>query len=165
LRTKYHDEQFRRDGDATMAYPKEIRRLATLPVDVEELCKEAAADGFRFMDRLRDDWKKGSNRFDGPGEIFLGIFQEQRLIAVGGLNIDPYIAAGHMGRLRHFYVLKRIHRQGVGTLLVRNLLDGANHSFSAVRLFTDTKDGAMFYEALGFVPSLSSTASHEMTLH
>lgn len=46
--------------------------------------------------------------------------------------------------------------QGVGTLLVRNLLDGASRSFSAVRLFTDTKDGAMFYEALGFVPSLSS---------
>jgi GNAT superfamily N-acetyltransferase len=84
---------------------------------------------------------------------------------VGGLNVDPYIAAGHVGRLRHLYVLKRARRQGVGTLLVCNLLDGAIRSFSTVRLFTDTKDGAMFYEALGFVPSLSFTASHETKLH
>jgi len=109
--------------------------------------------------------ENGSNCFDGPSEIFLGIFQEQRLIAVGGLNVDPYITADPVGRLRHVYVLKRARHQGVATLLVRALLDGANRSFRSVRLFTDTKDGAMFYEALGFVPSLSSTASHEMMLH
>jgi GNAT superfamily N-acetyltransferase len=94
----------------------------------------------------------------------LGIFQESCLIAARGLNVDPYIIEVCTGRIRHVYVLKRARRQGVATTLVSYLLNYARRSFRSVRLFTDTKGGAMSYEALGFNPSLSPTASHEIAV-
>ena len=68
------------------------------------------------------------------------------------------------GRIRHVYVLKRAGRQGVATTLMRYLLNYVRRSFRSVRLFTDTKGGAMSYEALGFNPSLSATAPHEIAV-
>ena len=93
----------------------------------------------------------------------LGIFQGSCLIAARGLNVDPYIIEVCTGRIRHV-VLKRARRQGVATTLVSYLLNYARPSFRSVRLFTDTKGGAMSYEALGFNPSLSPTASHEIAV-
>ena len=93
----------------------------------------------------------------------LGIFQGSCLIAARGLNVDPYIIEVCTGRIRHV-VLKRARRQGVATTLVSYLLNYARRSFRSVRLFTDTKGGAMSYEALGFNPSLSPTASHEIAV-
>ena len=69
------------------------------------------------------------------------------------MNVDPYITEVCTGRIRHVYVLKRARRQGVATTLMRYLLNYVRRSFRSVRLFTDTKGGAMSYEALGFNPS------------
>ena len=82
---------------------------------------------------------------------------------MGGMNVDPYIIEVCTGRIRHVDVLKRARRQGVATTLCY-LLNYARRSFRSVRLFTDTKGGAMSYEALGFNPSLSPTASHEIAV-
>jgi GNAT superfamily N-acetyltransferase len=160
----YRNQEVCGNNRFTMEHPRKIRCLTTLPTGIRELSDEASTDGFRFMDNLWDDWEKGANRFDCPGETFRGIFQGLRLLAVGGLNVDPYVAEAHTGRLRHVYVLKRVRRQGLASDIVRHLLVDARRSFRSVRLFTDTKDGAMFYEALGFMPSPSSTASHEISL-
>jgi len=134
--------------------------VKNLPGDVNILRDEATSEGFRFMDKLCDEWQSGANRFSGSGEVFLGVFQGPRLIGLGGLNVDPYVTGSETGRLRHVYVLKSHRRQGVATKLVRKLLDEARYSFRSVRLFTDTKAGAMFYEAVGFMPSSSPSASH-----
>lgn len=138
----------------------EIRRILTLPPDIEDLRIEATSEGFRFMEKLVNEWKSAANRFDEPGEIFAGAFENKRLVAVCGLNIDPYMADSSVARLRHLYVLKSVRRKGVASSLVRYLLDIAGMSFTNVRLFTDTTDAAIFYETLGFSRSKSSTASH-----
>jgi hypothetical protein len=57
-------------------------------------------EGFGFIDRLIDDWLTGVNRFENPGELFIGGFQEGRLLAVCGLNRDPYTDRDGVGRLR-----------------------------------------------------------------
>jgi GNAT superfamily N-acetyltransferase len=134
--------------------------VKNLPGDVNILRDEATSEGFRFMDKLCDEWQSGANRFSGSGEVFLGVFQGPRLIGLGGLNVDPYVTGSETGRLRHVYVLNSHRRQGVATKLVRKLLDEASYSFRSARLFTDTKAGAMFYEAVGFMPSSSPSASH-----
>ena len=56
------------------------------------------------MNRLFFEWTTGLNAFGQPGERFLGVFAGNRLIGVGGLNRDPYVAAPNIGRLRHMYV-------------------------------------------------------------
>lgn len=142
----------------------EIRRILALPADIEALRVEAGSDGFRFLAKLVKEWQSEANRFDGPGEVLAGVFDDERLVAVCGLNIDPYAADSTVGRLRHLYVLKSARRKGVASILVRYLIDAARISFINVRLFTDTRDAAIFYEKFGFSPSESATASHTLRL-
>lgn len=110
-----------------------LRYLKELPKTLEVLCQEAAEEGFRFMDKLAKEWKKGRNRFDAPGEILLGAFLNNELVAVDGLNIDPYANDVGMARLRHLYVLKQARRQGVAAALVRRLLEGARKAMNVAR--------------------------------
>jgi len=143
---------------------EQIIPLTELPVGIDRLCAEALTDGFRFMEKLRNGWRSGANRFDAPGEIFLGIFRGPDLVAVGGLNIDPYLGDVQIGRLRHLYVAKADRRNGYATHLVDELVRNGRATFRRIRLFTDTAGGAAFYEARGFTRVSSPTASHELVL-
>jgi GNAT superfamily N-acetyltransferase len=142
----------------------EIRRFLHLPPNIAQLRDEATNEGFRFMEKLVNEWDSQVNRFDKPGELFVGAFQNNRLVAVGGLNIDPYLNDITVARVRHLYVLRSVRRMGVASGLVRSLIDKAQISFKAVRLFTDTKEAAEFYETLGFARSTALTAAHIMRL-
>jgi GNAT superfamily N-acetyltransferase len=142
-----------------------LKHINDLPPGLPLLCTEAAADGFRFLDRLVTEWDSGSNRFNAHGERLLGAFLDDRLVAIGGLNIDPYAAEAGTARLRHVYVLKAEQRRGLGRMLVRRLLEDAREArFSQVRLLTDTVAGARFYESLGFSSLRSPHGSHVMVL-
>jgi GNAT superfamily N-acetyltransferase len=137
-----------------------ILRLLDLPEGLGDLRAEAAEEGFRFLEKLATDWLSGTNRFAELGEVFLGAFQTTELVAVGGLNIDPYTDQAGIGRLRHLYVAKSARRAGLGTALVLRLLGHAEGVFHSVRLKTDTPEAAKFYVKLGFSPVQDSTATH-----
>lgn len=140
------------------------------PIDLSDgdalkgLAAEARAEGYRFVDRLIDDWESGRNRFSEPGEKLLGVFAGGDLVAVGGLNRDPYVQRENVGRLRHIYVHPRCRRLGIGKLLVAALLKGLSRQFWKVCLRTDTAIASLFYEACGFRPSDESEATHERIL-
>lgn len=117
------------------------------PTTLRPLRDAAAREGFRFLERLQDDWLAGRNRFDEPGECLLGWWHHGRLGAVGGVN---RMAPGHY-RLRRLYVAPRWRRQGVGRMLVAVLLAHvAAKGDGRVVLRTDTAEGAAFNERLGF---------------
>jgi hypothetical protein len=78
--------------------------VTALDPDLGALQSEAAAEGFRFVDKLIEDWLSAANRFDRPGELFLGDFREGRLAGICSLNHDPYTDRDGVGRLRHLYV-------------------------------------------------------------
>lgn len=83
-----------------------VKRLIDLPLaEIESLLVESRAEGYNFVDRLADDYADDSNRFDKPGEALFGVYADGRLIAVGGLNRDPYLPDANAGRVRHVYVL------------------------------------------------------------
>src|SRR5205085_1114748 len=83
------------------------------------------------------------------------------LIAVGGLNIDPFTAENRCGRVRHVYVLEAYRRRGVGRRLVAHLIAAARPYFTCLRLRTNTPDAATFYETLGFQRcTAAETATH-----
>ena len=147
-----------------MSDPNRIRQLLALPPEVETLRSEAIRQDFGFMDRLVADWVNRTNTFNRPGECLLGAFVAERLIGVGGLNVDPYLPRTNVGRLRHVYVLDDWRKQGVGRLLVDRLLDEARRSFGKVRLRTDTDRAAAFYVHCGFSPVNDATASHVVNL-
>jgi GNAT superfamily N-acetyltransferase len=118
----------------TMGDRIQITRLHSLPPGIEALRAEAARQGFLFMDRLVSDWTSGANTFSRPGECFLGACAEGRLVAVGGLNIDPYLMRTDVGRIRHVYVLDGWRRAGIGQALIDRLVSEARRSFGEVRL-------------------------------
>lgn len=142
-----------------------VRSLLPPPwPELAPLVEESQREGFRFLVRLRREFQDGGNRFDAPGEALLGCRRGAELVAVGGLNRDPYSPEPRVGRLRHLYVAAAHRRGGAGRMLVAALVEAARPHFDVLHLRTDTEAAARFYEAVGFAPVSSSHATHRMVL-
>lgn len=129
------------------------------------LAAAASAEGFDFLKRMQDEWESGKNRFSGPGEYVVGISHGDMLVAIGGLNKDPYAIEATTGRLRHIYVSAAHRRLGVGRALVDTLLSQAGSYFHRVRLRTNSAEAAAFYERYGFSPVQEPDATHSLRLN
>ena len=138
----------------------EARRISTLPPDIEALRRKASAEGHDLVSRLVGEWTAGINRFDREGEALVEVRCGHELSAIGGLNIDPYLADPSVGRIRHVYVDPERRRAGVGRLLIETLVDLADGRFERVRLRSVRAGGPPFYESLGFVPTDEAEATH-----
>jgi GNAT superfamily N-acetyltransferase len=138
----------------------EIHQLTSVEGPIVRLIDEANAAGFPFMDTLRREWEVRSNRFDRPGEVYLEVWRSGELVAAGGLNIDPYSSDPKTGRIRHVYVLAAARRHGAGQFLLSEIIRHARPIFNRLRLRTRTKEGAAFYEAIGFSRSDEDAATH-----
>lgn len=139
----------------------ELVRTRELPADIGTLLESSRREGFDFVERLVRFWEDGSNRFDRPGEVLFQVRKAGRLVAVGGLNVDPYLDEPSVGRIRHVYVLPASRRSGVGAILISRLLEHGHGRFERIRLRVGTPEGAPFYEGLGFHPSDEPGATHE----
>jgi GNAT superfamily N-acetyltransferase len=114
------------------------------------LIEESIAQGFRFVERLMQEYQNGTNCFDKSGEVLLIASSQNRAIAIGGLNQDPYFNDPKIGRLRHVYVQSTWRRRGVGRLIVEQLIDEARLYYQQLTLRTDTREADQFYQSLGF---------------
>jgi GNAT superfamily N-acetyltransferase len=143
-----------------------IQSLEPLTLEMlRPLLDESLGEGYEFVDRLWREYEAGVNRFDGVGEALLGVFEDNRLIAIGGLHQDLYLADDSIGRIRHVYVLNAYRGQGVGRRLMAALIDAAQSHYHTLTLRTMTSDAAAFYSAIGFEPSPRlENASHWMAL-
>jgi hypothetical protein len=137
--------------------------------ELEPLVRSSADEGYNHVARLRDDYLAGSNRFDQAGELLLGAYDRGRLVAVGGLNRDPFVAAVSgdgdgaygVGRLRRMYVMPDYRRYGIGGRLVRRLLEEAKGAFHTVVLRSaGTAESDAFYRALGFQRAAEGETEH-----
>ncbi len=140
--------------------------LLTLPYEgFATLEAAASAEGHDFLKRMQTEWESGKNRFAAPGEYVVGVSQGDKLIAIGGLNKDPYAIEATTGRLRHIYVSAAHRRSGVGRALVDTLLSQAGSYFHRVRLRTNSAEAAAFYERYGFSPVREPDATHSLRLN
>lgn len=146
--------------------PSDIEiRPVKLPLEaLDDLVVEARAEGFGFLDRLVEEWNSGVNRFSRAGEILYGAFDADKLVAVGGLNCDPYQTDDDIGRLRRFYVVPSYRRTGVGSAMVARVLAAASGKFFKVRLLTNNLEAWSFYESCGFQSVDSNHVTHEIHL-
>ena len=128
---------------------EEIRNLSE--VDVSKLVEESEAEGYRFLRRLVEQYEDGTNTFDKPGEILYGVQNHKgRLIAIGGLNRDPYTDKEGIGRLRRFYISPEERREGIGTRLLNKIIEHGQEHFSEIVVRTDSSSADAFYRANGF---------------
>jgi GNAT superfamily N-acetyltransferase len=128
---------------------KQIKNL--LEIEIRHLIEESKNEGFKFLERLMDEYSKGTNTFNKTGEILYGVFHvDGKLIAIGGLNKDPYANDQKIGRLRRFYVSKKYRRKGIGKILLKKIISFAKDHYNVIVLYTDTKQADDFYTSLGF---------------
>lgn len=87
--------------------------------------------------------------------------EEGVLVAIGGLNKDPFSDGQNIGRLRRFYVDKEYRRNGIGSLLVKSIIDEAKRYYKILVLHTDTEQADRFYSSIGFTKgNLYPNSSH-----
>jgi len=144
----------------------QITRVDTLPSDFDlELLPDANREGFRALQRLRDDWVAGINRFNAPGEALYVARYKDRLVGVCGMNRDPFVEDSKVGRLRRLYVLPQFRRMGIGRQLVLRAIEGGRKRFHTIRLRTIDEGASAFYVALGFdVVAGAGDVTHQLVI-
>jgi GNAT superfamily N-acetyltransferase len=131
---------------------------------IRGLSQLAEAEGFGFITRFADDCANGSVQLDAPGEYFYGDFDNDDLVALGGVTPDPYVHDASVGRVRHVFVRPEFRARGVGRALVDTLEARAQNRYARLRLRTDTAAAARFYERLGYHVVSNVSATHERAL-
>jgi GNAT superfamily N-acetyltransferase len=143
-----------------------VSRIKTLPEDIEQLNALANLEGLRFVARLVEEFRAGSNTFSDLGEALFEVRAAGELIAIGGLNIDPYTSNRSVGRVRRMYVHPEHRSRGIGMALIEAIEGHAHGKFDLLRLRTDNEAASRFYVRVGFSPVTGlSEASHVKRLH
>lgn len=140
-----------------------IQKIKLPIAGMDLLGEEARNQGYRFIDTLLGEWTSAKNRFEAPGEILCGYLDQGLLVAVGGLNQDPFIQDPNVGRIRRVYVRSAWRNKGIGRALITTLLDHARMNFRCVRLRTENSEAARIYEKIGFSPIDDAHATHILT--
>lgn len=117
---------------------------------LDPLILESESEGWRFVRRLADEWKAGTNWFDRPGEALFAAWAGDEIVGVCGVNADPYAGDPLIGRVRRLYVARSHRRCGIGRQLVEAVLHAASGRFTSLRLRTENADASRLYERLGF---------------
>src|ERR1700678_2628308 len=102
-----------------------IQKIALPIPGMERLQSEARAEGYDFIETLVEEWANAQNRFDAPGEILCGHLDHGLLVAVGGLNCDPFAGRADVGRVRRIYVRPAWRAKGIGRALGTTLIEQA----------------------------------------
>jgi N-acetylglutamate synthase-like GNAT family acetyltransferase len=108
-----------------------MSRLLIEPVTPDEpgyiaLKAESIALNFNMLRRLEENWQRGENRFNAPGEKLLGAFLNGKLVGVCGLNRDPFSQQPRAGRIRHLYVSEKCRGLGIGKQLLTVVMADAS---------------------------------------
>jgi GNAT superfamily N-acetyltransferase len=138
-----------------------VRVIKDLPPKFDDLVAEAVEDGHLFLQKMKDEWDAGKNRFNQEREILFSVTDDNDdLIGIGGLNVDPYVEDPSVGRVRHVYIAKAHRSFGVGKILLREIIDHARDNFKTLRLRTHNPNAVKFYVSLGFAVDANTDVSH-----
>jgi GNAT superfamily N-acetyltransferase len=137
-----------------------IEKIELPAPGIENLLSEALREGYGFVETLVQEWASAQNRFDAPGEVLCGHFDQGQLVAVGALSTDPFTLSQDIGRIRKVYVMPAWRNKGIGRTLVSTLVERARNRFRCVRLRAENPEAARLYESLGFAPIADPDATH-----
>jgi GNAT superfamily N-acetyltransferase len=128
-----------------------------LPAGFDDMRTEAAAEGYRFLERLFNDWEANATRFDRDGEVLLAAHVSGVLAAIGGVTFDPVVTGA--SRMRRFYVRCPFRGNGIGRRLVEALLEYPRRAGRIV-VVNAARGSSPFWEAVSFVPDMRDGHTH-----
>lgn len=117
----------------------------------DELKAESLTENFNMLRRLDAGWRSGENRFEAPGEKLLGLYIDDRLAGVCGLNRDPFSECARAGRIRHLYLSKQHRGTGAGRHLLLAIMSGTVEVFDYLNIHAPAA-AIGFYLRMGFTP-------------
>lgn len=133
------------------------RVISDLPAGFDVLRAEARAEDYRHVDRLADEWRAGTMRFDRQGEALIAAHLGGDLPGLGGLTIDPS-QPGAL-RMRRFYVRASFRRAGIGRAIAEKLLAHAR-AFGRPVTVNAAAGSEPFWRSLGFVLDARNGHTH-----
>ena len=134
-------------------------------IDISQLVKESEG-GVSFFNTLVNDFQDGSNKFDKPGEaLFFIQNKSEEVVAIGGVNQSPFSDDKDVARLQRFYVAADARRQGVGSILLEEIVRHSRDSFREMTVRTESSKADAFYRANGFeLDDSASETTHVISL-
>jgi GNAT superfamily N-acetyltransferase len=138
-----------------------VVKITELPFGFDNLIEESKGEGFNFLDKMSSEWKNGRNRFSLHNEcLFAAISDHEKLLGIGGLNLDPYLNDLTIGRVRHLFITSEMRNQGIGKTIIEKIVEAACPHFRLLRLRTNNPEAVNLYRSLGF-----SLIDHEDRSH
>lgn len=134
-----------------------VRLSETLPDDLPALQDEAAAEGYRFVEGILEEWDAGRYATDDERNTLLAVYREGVLAAIGAVTPDPYDPAPDLLRVRHVYVRPANRREGVGRVLAGALIQQGLALAPRLSLNAADAGASAFWEAMGFRPDRGGT--------
>ncbi|WP_342599679.1 GNAT family N-acetyltransferase [Psychrobacillus sp. FSL H8-0483] len=144
----------------------EVKKISDLKeVNVSKLIQESEKEGYRFVSRLASEYEDGTNRFSEQGEALYGVWDDEELVGIGGINRSTTSADDNSARLYRFYTLPEHRRKGVGSELFKIITDNAKGQFSKITTKTESAKVDAFYRANGFsLEERSPDTTHVLSL-
>jgi predicted GNAT family acetyltransferase len=121
---------------------------------------DAKQDGSRIVSKVIHDYLSEVNPFDNKKEVLYGVFDEQQLVAIGGINIDPYLMDDMIGRIRHLYVNRAYRNKGIATALIDKILEEKESFYNVIRMSTKNEVAMQLFESFGFKKVVEFKATH-----
>lgn len=134
-----------------------VRVGDALPDDLPALQDEAAAEGYRFVEGILEEWDAGRYAGEDERNSLLAVYREGVLAAIGAVTPDPYDHAPDLLRLRHVYVRPGNRREGVGRVLASALIQQGLALAPRLSLNAADAGASAFWEAMGFRPDAGGT--------
>ena len=134
-----------------------VRLSDALPDDLPALQDEAAAEGYRFVEGILEEWNAGRYAGEDERNTVLAVYREGVLAAIGAVTPDPYDPAPYLLRIRHVYVRPGCRREGVGRFLASALIQQGLALAPRLSLNAADAGAAAFWEAMGFKPDSGGT--------
>ncbi|NNH83540.1 GNAT family N-acetyltransferase [Rhizobium laguerreae] len=135
-----------------------VRQIVELPDQFERFRLEADAEGFEMLSVLQDEWRKGINRFERPGEILALATVDDEIAGIGGTTQD-FMDSSWL-RMRRFYVRPAFRRRGIGRKIAVFVLEHAKAFNREIVLYTAGPEAEAFWPTLGFAPTERENTTH-----
>lgn len=141
-----------------------VRVGEALPDDLPALQDEAAAEGYRFVEGILEEWDAGRYAGEDERNTLLTVYREGVLAAIGAVTPDPYDPAPDLLRIRHVYVRPANRREGVGRVLAGALIQQGLALAPRLSLNAADAGASAFWEAMGFRADRSGTRRTHLLL-
>lgn len=132
---------------------------------LNKLLTDSLKDKSSIISTVIQEWFSRKNMFDKPGESLWGISINDEIVAICGVNIDPYLNDKYIGRIRRLYVSSNYRYMGIATKLLRHILAFCRNYYVTLRIETYSNSISKLCLSIGGSKIVDPHATHVLHLN